>query len=283
MEQTATSCEQGINLTDEWKLPWRLARPVPRKVKMTGQRLALTVMLAGALCLPFMLFADGVLVPERQKKALDARGIDIAGTVVGLTPGYPSHARGYLGPWGEFTFTPKERVGLPNPIVHVRLKISQPEYQALRVGKPVSLVYDPLAPDNVVTKRVMELRRNRTGRPYWVSGLIIVLLIPGVLAALIMPFVLGPYFREKRLLKWGKAAKVTIVRRIDLPVAKGTRIALNYTFKDENGVLCSGETDLFQEDIGVPRTIPLPSTVVYDPQRSDRNMLYPGSAAELNP
>jgi len=216
-------------------------------------------------------------------KKLDTRGVDIVGTVVGLTPGHPSRARGYHGPWGEFTFAPKERSEAPDSIVRIKLKISQGDYEALSVGKPVSLVYDPLDPENVVTKRVMELRRHRTGRPYWVSGLIIVLLIPGILMALIMPFVLGPYFRQKNLLKWGKAAKVTIVRRIDLPVAKGTRIAINYTFHDENGVVRSGETDLFQEDYEVPRTIPLPSTVVYDPRRSDRSMLYPGSAAELSP
>jgi hypothetical protein len=265
---------------EDWVFPSPLARLVPRKVRMTRQRMGLTVLLAAGLCVPFMLFADGILVPEYRMNKLDARGIDIVGTVVGLTPGYPSHARGYHGPWGEFIFVPKELSKLAGPAARVKLKISQRDYEALSVGKPVSLVYDPLDPENVETKRVMELRRYRTGRPYWVSGLILVLLIPGMLAALIMPFVLGPYFRERNLLKWGKAARVTIVRRIDLPVEKGTRVALNYSFQDENGMIRRGETDIFQED---GATAPLPSTVVYDPRRSDRSMLYPGSAAELNP
>jgi hypothetical protein len=263
---------------DDWIVPAPLARPVPRKVRMTRQRLVLTVFLMLSACSPFALFANGILIPAHQLTLLAARGTDIAGTVVGLTPGYPSRARGYHGPWGAFVYAPKEFRGQPDGTVHVNLKISPADYAALIVGRPVALVYDPLDPKYVEMKSVVEYRRHRTGRPYWVSGLILVLLIPGIVAALTMPFVLEPYFRQKNLLKWGTAAKVTIVSRIDLKVEKGTRIALNYTFQDESGAFRRGETDLFQGD---NETIPLPSTVVYDPHQSDRNMLYPGSAAAL--
>jgi hypothetical protein len=228
------------------------------------------------------MFVAEVLVPEHQTKMLETRGIDISGTVAALQPRHRVW-RGFRGPYVDYIYQPKELIGKPNRTARAESTISEQEYGALRIGATVLLVYDPLHPDHAQLKNFVEAHRLRKGRPYWVSGLVLVTLFPGLMLSLIMPFMLAPYFGEKRLLKWGKAAKATIVGEFEFPSGDGKKLALTYRFDDDCGVAVKGQATIYLGPADDPHPNPMTMTVVYDPRGSERNMLYPGSTVRIRP
>jgi hypothetical protein len=52
---------------------------------------------------------------------------------------------------------------------------------------------------------------------------------------------LWPYFRKKRLLRWGKAAKGTMIGEADFKSKGGKMSRIMYTFDDESGATMRGE------------------------------------------
>src|SRR5579859_5408827 len=134
----------------DWVIPAPLSQPVPRRVKMTGRFIAGLLVLAlvpGAL---IVIFIFGLLIPDHQRLMFEARGVGIDGKVLDLEPGHGTGRNS--GPTIRYIYSPKELAGAPDPIVHGEIAIPLQDYRALRIGKPVPLVYDPLNPKHAALK-----------------------------------------------------------------------------------------------------------------------------------
>ena len=93
-------------------------------------------------------------------------------------------------------------------------------------------------------------------------------------------FLLYQYRRQKRLLEWGEVAAATIVSDSEYNAGRaGRKSAVTYTFADDTGRVVQGKRmglpvknsrrgAMYVEMFGDP-------TVIYDPDDSAKNMLYP--------
>jgi hypothetical protein len=265
----------------DWVVPAPLSQPVPRKVRMTGATFAALLLIPAFFSVPFIIFYFAAFVPAQQEKMLETQGVDIFGRVVGL-PDPGGAGRGYHGPRVEFIYAPKELAGTPDRIVHGWNAVSEEEYETLRVGVVVPLVYDPARPEHALLKSIVEARRLRKG-PRWEP---LVVFLTALMAIIMTPILILPwmFFRQKRLLQWGKAARATIIGRSESTYKGNSTSSVTYSFQDDRGASWTGQTTISLGRPDDPRPSPdlieVP-TAVYDPRNGARNMLYPGSAWTL--
>jgi len=96
------------------------------------------------------------------------------------------------------------------------------------------------------------------------------------------------YRREKHVLQWGKAAPAKITGEYEIDTRSGRVAKVSYSFEDDNGVTRENTKSLPVSDDPRPgfnderaRYLANP-TAVFDPSNSKRNVLYPGTLAQLN-
>jgi hypothetical protein len=264
----------------DWVIPAPLSQPVPRKVKMTGR--TLTAILVFSLA-PCALIIMSVLLghPDQTLKMLEARGIEISGTVTALQHFHSTRRGGAASI--DYIYQPKELAGKPDRIVHVNSPISMQNYGTLRVGGTVPLIYDPLNPQSAELKSVAEFHRNYKGPRWWVVVLLLLTIPIGCFVS-ILAYLQWAYVREKNLLRSGKAAKATILQQYEEAYRGNSTSKVTYTFQDDHGATWMGLATIPLGNTGDPRPNPdlieIP-TAVYDLRNSANNMLYPGSAARL--
>lgn len=264
----------------DWVIPAPLSQPVPREVKMTGRTLTAILVFGFILC---ALIVMSVLLgrPDRTLTMLEARGVEISGTVTALQY-FPGTRRGSAASI-DYIYQPKELAGRPDRIVHVNSPISMESYRTLRVGGTVPLIYDPLNPRRAELKSVAEYHRNYKGPPWWVVVLLILTIPIGCIVG-ILAYLLWAYIREKNLLRSGKTARATILQQYEETYRGNSTSKVTYTFQDDRGATWMGLATISLGGADDPRPNPdlieVP-TAVYDPRNSANNMLYPGSAAEL--
>jgi hypothetical protein len=269
----------------DWTMPLPLSRPPPpRSVRMSGVWLSLVILIVVVFSIPVAVLTATAFGVAHEIKALEKRGIDVAGTVVDLHAAIEGHGRSNHGPLVDYTYEPKEYAGKPDHTIHTERVASQAEYPGLRIGGAVAVVYDPLNPERSELKSRVEGYSVGKDSAVVPPALLLMFVIPAVITAV----VLWNYFGEKRLLRWGKATRATIIGEVEYQGRRGKMARVMYTFEDDQGATLQGEkAGLATQDDERPdfvehrlRFLRNP-TAVYDPRNSARNMLYPGDAAIL--
>jgi len=269
----------------DWSQPSLLTREPPRKVAMTGLWVGMMWLISILFGLPVIVFAAAILGEEHELKTLETRGVDISGTVVRLQPAVTGRGRGDHVPLVGYSYEPKELAGKPDRVIHGERGAAPSEYRTLRPGGMIPLVYDPKHPEQAELKSRVEAHRLGKETPAFPRGLLLFAVIP----AGILSYMFWNHLQEKRLLRWGKAARATIIGEVGYQ-ARGKWSRIIFTFQDESGNTVRGEkAGLARGDDPRPdfvqhrQSFLANPTVVYDPRNSARNMLYPGSAAKLVP
>jgi len=250
---------------------------------MTGLWVGLIWLVVIISSLPIIVIGAAILGSEREMKVLETRGRDISGAVVALHPAVTGRGRADHGPEVDYSYEPKELADKPDHMIHSERVASPSEYRTLKIGGPVSLVYDPTHPEHSELGSTVDAHRLHKGRGDFPFALLFFLAIP----AGIVSWMLWTYFREKRLLRWGTAARATVIAEVDYE-SRGRWSRIIYTFRDESGSTVRGEkaglaraNDPRPKFIQYRQSFLANPTAVYDPRNSARNMLYPGSAAKL--
>ena len=268
----------------DWVIPAPLTRPVPRKVAMSEQALILTAVIVGVFGLLFIALIGISISGEFELRGLEKRGVEVSGTVVGLAPAVTGQGRNDHGPLLDYTYEPPEYALKPDRVIHAEKQVSQALFQTLTAGARIPLVYDPLHPEHSQMESFIAAHRLGQTPPTLSPSLLLITLIPiGLLFT-----ALQGHFREKRLLRWGKAAKATIIGEFEYTVKRRPMAKVIYSFEDERGVVRQGEMGGLpaRDDPSEPffherqRFLANP-IVVYDPRDSRRHMLYPGAGAKL--
>jgi hypothetical protein len=151
-------------------------------------------------------------------------------------------------------------------------------FNTMRVGDVIPVAYDPDLPtrSSLNFDDMVFMRDN--ARPLYGA---LAITLPITLLLLVGPLVILLQYRgQKRLLEWGKVTGATIISDSEYNAGRaGRKSRVTYTFTDDAGVAVQGKrTGLpvknsrkgaeYAEMFG-------DTTVIYDPDKSTKNMLYP--------
>jgi hypothetical protein len=266
-----------------WTVPIGLDPRTPRKVKMSSAYQAAMILVFIVFVFPAGTITVDSLLDLYKRSALQERGVAIDGKVVDL---YITHHKGNLYHL-KYRFWPKERLISPESFVEDDAFISDNDYNALKVDDIVPIIYDPLNPER------SELEVNDLSprdRPLQYNIVVTFLAILAPILTFIVSFIvfsIGVYLKERKLLRWGKAAPAMIFDDRQHSTGGGLPV-VTYEFVDDTGTVVHGAQKY------VPRrwdfrlrftkyrsSIFNNPTVLFDPNNSTNNILYPPIIAEL--
>jgi membrane protein implicated in regulation of membrane protease activity len=229
--------------------------------------------------LPVILSEVVLFSAEHKTDALQERGVGGIGTVTRLSVDAKDH-RYRIG----YSYAPKEFAGRPYATAQGEA-ITLVSPSALKIGGNVEIVYDPKDPDNSALMSEVEHAHRMS---FW----FLLLFIPSIFAAilsLMLSAILYPYFRERSLLRWGKAVHATIVGEVADGLSGAKLCRLSFVFEDNGGNTVNGKSrripasDHPNPAIREYRSVYLSNpTAIFDPRNSKRHMLYPGGFAKLS-
>jgi hypothetical protein len=213
----------------------------------------------------------------RTIRSLQESGLQVTGHVVGKYMTKPGRHPPYHV---VYEYVPRTSSNGAQGVLTAENAVSGEDYQRLRIGQGVPVVYDTTDPKSVAL--------NFKGEVYQEDPLDIAkgdmafmaIYAPIYLVALI--FLLRAYFREKRLLRFGIAAPAEITEEIESGMNENSRSRLIYRFEDGSGNWVEGIKNAVPGKYdGRPASVSYRMclldnpTVLYDPRDSARNLLYP--------
>jgi hypothetical protein len=244
---------------------------VPREVKTPLDRVAIALM-AGILIGSPLLVVLSMSVPDILKyRRLMEAGVE--GWAI-ITEVHDRTSRGNHIHYASYTYTIDGRSYAGQD------RLTYEKGADLLPDGRLPILYDPVAPGRSVVDRdpAIEDRYKRSLQLLEVPGGIF--LVPLLLAATAFS---ARYFKERRLLKWGTAARATIVgdERVSQPRG-GESLTLHYQFIDALGTIYRGE----KENLPVPEKedafhratrlrIMTNPVALYHPKHPELNALYP--------
>jgi len=259
-------------------LPPELNQPFPRRVK-TNKSFILTTVFIIVTFVGLGLYMLGIAYKISNDDAiLKETGVAVEAQVTDLRTEYGKPPRVYYKV--TYKFLPAPSSGNQS-ITQTSTKMTpKSNFDLLRVGQSVPILYDPINPNrsNLNFNDVLH-----TSNPYglmpmmlWMVGLMV-----GAPLACIISLMLNSYYREKKLIQFGYAAPASILKTENV-VGRSPSVSVTYQFIDTCGNTVQGvqknlptekqrETERFRKSWEDIMTAPV---VLYDPQNSSKSMLY---------
>jgi hypothetical protein len=259
--------------------PRELNQPLPRRARPTGMFKFLigsfTVMFPGMGLVILCLMLAGV----HRAAVLKANGVPIEAVVTDLHVERHKSSLVYLV---GYRF---QASSLPNGRLYNfsnHRGVSEDRYGTLQVGQVVPILYERGRPENSDLNFDDSLL---TSDPY--RRLPILVLIAcgtfGGIYAVVMAFMLFTYFRDKKLVQWGRAARAVIVKQ-DEVYGRYLSMTATYQFTDDRGRTITGvQKDMptkrrpWLGDQAYQRDVIDNPIALYDPENSERSRLYRAS------
>ena len=240
----------------------------PRRVRPLASTRALFLLFL-FLLLPVLLL-EGIAVGNAvATRALQTRGVETVGRLVGQHTAKMKD--GSLLYYVDYRYTPSG-----GGAVVASDRIDAMDYERVRLGDAIPVLYDPLVPDRSAANL-----RGRVGKRDPYGELRFVSAIAAVFAlVLLVAFgsVRRAVLRERRLLETGMATRGTMTT-VEIPWYGRKRF--RYEFRDGLGKSVSGyRLTAKRESVAVQRrlleAVTAETVVLYDSRNSSVNMLYPG-------
>ena len=262
-----------------WTVPAELDQPLPRPVKRRSAFTFLVISQTVALFLFVAVFGGMFGTSFYKMQVLKEHGVQGVGAVTNLYTSSGGKGRTDYNVTYVYPIDPK-------PSYTATDQLDVRNFNQLHVGDVVPIAYDPAYPprsllnfDNIVFARdnLQALK---------LPLMILPLALLGTLAIVLI--FIRDYRKQKRLLQWGKAAVATIVSDTEYNAGKaGRKAAVSYTFTDESGQIVQGKRSGLpvkkrRQDAMYKEMFEDP-TVLYDPEDSSKNMLYPLAFADCPP
>jgi hypothetical protein len=256
-------------------IPPELDQPVPRRVKTNIWFKLMAVLLlifpgAGLLMLAVIYGAF------HEKAMLKANGVPITAQITDLH--IESGASKYY--FARYRF---QALAMPDGQPHIQSgegQVSESQYHSLQVGQAVPVLYDPAHPANSGINIDDSLHKSD---PYATMPLLMTTVVGlfGGVFALLMAGLLFLYFREKKFVQWGRFAPAILLKEEEIG-GLHPRMTATYQFTDAQGrtLVCVQKNLPSVKKLDWPgfrefrRNVTENPIVLYDPQNSEKNMLY---------
>lgn len=246
-----------MDMLNQWQGPADLVSiPPPRPVKYTASAKGLFALVAVVLAAMAGLGLF-VLVPQLQRQSerealLKQESTETGGTVI----------RTWInkGGRGSRSYHVSYQYAVGGAIYHAEAKVTSTTYARLGPNSTVSLRYVPSRPD-------ISMMEGETQQPDW---MIVFALLPFV-AFIVIPITV---VKEKQLLESGQPVGAVVTRVA--PVKGGQSVS--YRFMDAAGNTVKGAVTRSSDVPDLGSTV----TVLYDPSKSRKNMLYPAKFVRLS-
>lgn len=218
----------------------------------------------------------------RDFHALKDHGVEVTGQVERLY----STSRRHGGSDGHvvYRYSRSTKSGVGSSTTSVDGFASPAIYRSLSEGQPAPVRYDPRNPDRVMLSAELYSQSVEENPFRTQPALLLLVIIPAGIIAVTY----GLYLKEKRLLSRGISAAAQIIGEHETQ-KRGVRYStVRYSFADAKGGTVQGSGgSVPTEDDSRPRfnsyrdSLLKNPTVLYDPNDSSKNMLYPGAFARL--
>jgi len=261
----------------------------PRATAMTGTCWALFT-IPITLCIVLVAVVVIVGLPEYYRiLAFTQRSVSTVGEVTGsyITTIHERNLREPVSVFHlKYIFRPKGLSTTDGASISSEQIVSLGAYSTLSIGAKVPVIYDPLRPDRCILNFGDPVDRMDSGgilRGYAIAATAIFLFF-----AFLILLVAVAYLRQKHRVRWWAVAEATIIGERE-HLERGWRVVtLTYQFRDAAGNFIQGVRKNIpgsypdRSDIQERRArfvdTPL---VLFDPQKSARNVLYPMALVRL--
>jgi Protein of unknown function (DUF3592) len=262
-----------------WTVPAELDQPLPRPVKRRSVFTVLVISQTVGFFFFVAVFGGTFGMSFYRMQVLKEHGVQGMGAVTNL---YTSSGRKGRTDYNVTYVYPID----PKPAYTATDQLEVETFDQLHVGDPVPIAYDPAYPQRSLLNfnNIVFARDNVQAQmgplmiiPFLLLGTLVVVLI-----------FIRDYRKQKRLLQWGKTAVATIVSDTEYNAGKaGRKAAVSYTFSDESGQIVQGKRKGLpikdrRQDAMYKEMFEDP-TVLYDPEDSSKNMLYPFAFVDCPP
>jgi hypothetical protein len=262
-----------------WIVPAELDQPFPRIAKRRSVFVILVVSQVAGFVFFIALIGGTYGMDLYKAQVLKERGVLAAGTVTNLYTSNGGKGRTNYNVTYAYPVVPK-------PVYTATDQLDVQNFSQLHVGDVVPVAYDPSYPRrSLLNFNDIVFERDNTQSLILGCAILSFVLLSTLFVELIF---IRNYRRQKRLLQWGKAAAATIVSDIEYSDGRaGRKAAVTYTFTDESGHVVEGKRkglpiqkqrkgDMYDKMFADP-------TVLYDPEDSSKNMLYPFALVDCPP
>jgi Protein of unknown function (DUF3592) len=262
-------------------LPPELAQPLPRRVRSTGW-FKLAIALVTVPLLGFCLLFLGIMYAfHHDRSILRASGVPVEGQITGLEITRSKSSNSYHV---RYRFQPHSD-GIDQHVQTGADVVSEAHYRYLSVGEIVPVVYEPDRPGNSGLKFDDSVNTSDDSTSMLLLALFFIGAAGGIYV-LFLALILFPYFKQKRLLRWGHAAFATILREEEVGWRRPTMTA-TFQFTDEQGRSIVG----IQKGLPSAKRLRRPGfrafregvmkmpIAIYDPKNPANSMLYRAGSA----
>jgi Protein of unknown function (DUF3592) len=257
-------------------IPVELNQPLPRRVTSTSSFKAVVAVLAMFPCVGFLMLGTMYAI-HHNRATLRANGVLVVGEITGLRMERSKSTYSYRV---SYQFTPSSTSDGRQVAEIGEDGVSEARYRTLQVGQVAPLLYEPARPSNSGLNFDDSVNTSDDSAMMLLFAVFIVGLFGGFYA-LFMTVLLLPYFKEKKLLQWGRVARAVILKEEEIDGRFPTMTA-TYQFTDEK---CQRVTGIQKglpsvKKFGWPRFREVREAVtknpiaIYDPNDSGKSMLY---------
>jgi hypothetical protein len=257
-------------------VPVVLNQPLPRRTQATYLvRLPATIL--AAVFVGLVLVATLPIYSRFHRlETLKHEGISTDGEITDLTQ---EHGRNdSISYRVDYRFFAAPSSGGSQTAHQAKEYVDVDTYRWLFIGRTVAVVYAPLDAEQSALNigNVIRTTNNYVGA---LKVYAIMFAICAGLYVVMIPFTLGPYLREKKLLRWGKIAPAEIVEDYEERSGRMPLSRVTYRFRDGTGNTVQGIRDGLAQKQYRTAAVSIDMlenpTVLYDPKDSRKNLLYP--------
>ncbi len=247
-----------------------------------GYKYALSI-IPGIFCGTMLMFLLIAFLTARQMEILKQHGVPAEGYVTGLQA--VSNRDGSVNYIVDYRFLPGGAEGRRQHYYVWKSGVSRSEFAGLQIGETVGVIYASGRPDNSALAMTVDAKSNHPYRRLLHIAALFVLGFGGFSLAGVA-YMYGAYRRERRLALWGRAAEAVIVSERRVRFGQGRSTEVTYQFRDETGSIVTAKRlgASIQKSpwnsrfpVGTSQKL----TVLHDPAKSSRSMLYPSAILEV--
>jgi len=267
-----SATERAVVATER-AFPEELRAPPPRQTKpKTGFLLIFSLYIAGEL-----LFGVGFFVSTYEQQIFRILGKQTEGIIVGLQTRATNGSPPYTFYSVDYTYSPvgsSANADGGKPLYH-EAAVSGSDYSKLKVGQKILVFYasgDPTRAELLFDPPQGKQPDSARFVPYMIALLMFAVLLIPLRSAL-------RYFKEKALLVRGRRAQAFDVEKKAWSCRRVHYVNLIYKFRDDSGAIIRGASLEMPADLFIGREDFF--TVLYDPNNSSKNSIYPFKNAQI--
>lgn len=260
-------------------MPAELVQPLPRYVQADGTCKVMIILATSFFWTVAGLVLLMLFLGSHSVARLKATGVNTVAVITNTKVSVPPRGGGHVY-IASYIFVPQTKTNLSGSYIG-QASLSASAFSALAAGDTVVVTYDPHSPSYSKLKSELDVR---WAHPYAIFFLAVEAVVPalGFLTAATLLYARRQYLWQRKLVQWGSVASAVITSEREVNSGRVRKARVTYEFCDQDGKLVTGQRSGLptkkERDAGyIPAYAAVMDnpTVLYDPDDSSRNLLYP--------